>query len=141
MYQRGTEGGRKARCRQPEEDRDWRTESQGLKGCWEDLASAVVAQAAREYRAALRILRRHPDDPEAEKRRKELEKFFRGRWFAQLTDLDGEEVMRRTKATVDLPRGARRGNPPRCAGGSLQESGRRRSSPKSHDEPEKGEIV
>ena len=101
MYQRGTDSGREEQRRHQEEDGDWRTESQGLKGCWEDLASAVVAQAAREYRAALRILRRHPDDPEAEKRRKELEKFFRGRWFAQLTDLDGEEVMRGIKKDAE----------------------------------------
>ena len=125
MYQRGTDSGREEQRRHQEEDGDWRTESQGLKGCWEDLASAVVAQAAREYRAALRILRRHPDAPEAEKRRKELEKFFRGRWFAQLTDLDGEEVMRGIKKTRRHPRFSA-ANATRAQ--AVQESERERSS-------------
>ena len=68
---------------------DW-----GKRSCWENLAGAVVAEAVEEYRAARRRLHRCPACDPAARKLESLEQFFRGRWFAQLTDLNGEALLR-----------------------------------------------
>ena len=61
--------------------------------CWEDLANAIVLQAAEDYAADLRALRRRPDLKPREERKRSTERFFRSRWFRILSDADGEELM------------------------------------------------
>lgn len=55
---------------------------------YENLANAVVLQAVKDYRRALRCAGRTP-------LRSELERFFRSGWYRQLTELDGEYLMRK----------------------------------------------
>ena len=61
---------------------------------FEDFANGIIVQAANDYREARRILRQLPGDPEARKTLREVELFFLSRWYAQLTTLDGEKLLR-----------------------------------------------
>lgn len=68
----------------------------------EALAAAVVEQAAEDWRAAAAVLRKKPDHPGAAALRRETERFFRSRWFAQLTDLDGRLLLERLREGAGL---------------------------------------
>lgn len=57
---------------------------------WQNLAEAIVVQATRDYRTALRGLRKNPENI---RKIRELEAFFRSRWFQTLCDLDGKRLM------------------------------------------------
>ncbi|MDR2044862.1 MAG: hypothetical protein LBQ15_10990 [Clostridium sp.] len=62
-------------------------------GCvWEDLAHAVILQAADDYRSALA-----GETDEDEDVARECELFFLSGWFEALTDLDGRMLMDRIK--------------------------------------------
>lgn len=71
---------------------------------WEALAFAIVAQAALDYQTlyAYAVLRqsrgsRKPEQGGIE----ELERFFRGKWFAALAGLDGEYLLRHLREKVE----------------------------------------
>lgn len=55
---------------------------------YEDLANAIILQAARDYRAALK----KPDDRAAAAMQREVERFFRSAWFVELTDVEPEVI-------------------------------------------------
>ena len=61
------------------------------------LAEAVVLQAAEDWRWAVGRLRRQPGDPTPARVKRETERFFQSRWFRQLTDLEGEAVLKHLK--------------------------------------------
>jgi hypothetical protein len=54
----------------------------------ERLANAIVLQAVKDYRAALRTLKKSPSSYSARSQKEVLEKFFRSDWYLLLTDLD-----------------------------------------------------
>lgn len=60
---------------------------------YENLANAIIVQAVRDYRAALRKLRRGRRNSLAERNKLECENFFRSKWFEILTAVDGEELI------------------------------------------------
>nr|DAZ62539.1 MAG TPA: hypothetical protein [Caudoviricetes sp.] len=64
---------------------------------WRDLANAIVEQAAKDYMAALRKLRKYPENYRAKAQINELERFFRSDWYGELTDVDGERLMKLLK--------------------------------------------
>ena len=64
---------------------------------WEDLANAIILEAVLDYRKARKKARNCPDDKEAQTRIREVERFLRSRWFAQLTDVDGEILLDKLK--------------------------------------------
>lgn len=57
---------------------------------YQELANAIVVQAAEDYRKALRQLRRNPGYSEALRTKEEAERFFRSKWYTALTSVDGE---------------------------------------------------
>ena len=59
------------------------------------LAHAIILQAVREYRLALRRLRVRPDAGSARRSRAELEEFFFSPLFAGLTGLDPRYLVNR----------------------------------------------
>ena len=65
--------------------------------CWEDLANAVVLQAAEDYAAVLRALLRSPGRKKYMERKRSLESFFRSRWFRVLSDADGKNLCRKIR--------------------------------------------
>ncbi len=71
-----------------------------MKRCWEDLAEAIIMQAVTDYRKARRRVRHFPDQKGAQATIKEVERFFRSWWFAQLTDIDGEMLIRKLREEV-----------------------------------------
>ena len=52
------------------------------------LANAIIVQAAKDYRQALRQLRRNPRYETARNEKNEVERFFHSEWFHFLTDAD-----------------------------------------------------
>lgn len=68
---------------------------------YEALANAIVAQAARDYRSALKKLKRNPENLDALWRKGEVESFFRSAWYQELTNLDPELLIMRLKKEVN----------------------------------------
>ena len=67
---------------------------------WEKLAQAVILQAVEDYRKCRRLVRRKPGQVEAQKMIREIEQFFRSRWFYQLSDADGNMILEHLKREV-----------------------------------------
>ena len=67
---------------------------------YERLANAIVLQAVSDYRVALKKLKAHPKNREAISEALEIEKFFRSGWYSQLTDVDGEYLIRRLQDEI-----------------------------------------
>ena len=67
---------------------------------YERLANAIVIQAADDYRIALKKIKAHPKNREAISEVLEIEKFFRSGWYSQLTDVDGEYLIRRLQDEI-----------------------------------------
>lgn len=59
------------------------------------LATAIVYQACRDYDKALRKLSKNPDNQKYLLRLNECIIFFTSDWFKMITNLDGNEIMRR----------------------------------------------
>ena len=64
---------------------------------WQSLANAIVISAAKDYRAALRRLRRNPKSKAAISEITDLERFFRSEWYAALTNVPGELLIQKLK--------------------------------------------
>ena len=64
---------------------------------WQSLANAIVILAAKDYRAALRRLRRNPNSQSAKSEIADIERFFRSDWHAALTNVPGETLIRKLK--------------------------------------------
>ena len=57
---------------------------------YENLANAIILQAVKDYRLALKRYSRHPEKDAFTQNKEELERFFRSEWFGVLTNLDPE---------------------------------------------------
>ena len=68
-----------------------------MKDPYVELASAIVEQAAKDYRQARRKLIKSPEDRGARLMVWDCERFFHSGWFAVLTDLDGEVLFIKLK--------------------------------------------
>ncbi len=64
---------------------------------WQSLANAIVISAAKDYRVALRRLRRNPKSKTAISEIADLERFFRSEWYAALTNVPGELLIQKLK--------------------------------------------
>ncbi len=64
---------------------------------YEKLAQAIIMQAVKDYRGALKVLRICPKDYIANMRKRDCEKFFCSAWFTALTEADGEDIMNRLR--------------------------------------------
>lgn len=75
----------------------------------ERLSSAIITQAADDYRKALAKLQKRISDPKkkrendlkARNRIVECESFFRSDWYRTLTDVDGEALIKQLRALVE----------------------------------------
>lgn len=59
---------------------------------YKELANAIILQAVKDYRKALKHDERG--------RKREIEKFFRSEWFAILTSISGEMLIQKLRAEV-----------------------------------------
>ena len=67
---------------------------------YEKLANAIVLQAVKDYRKALKRVARHPKDRDGLAMKNECERFFRSGWFGVLTGIDPEMLMRKLQMEV-----------------------------------------
>lgn len=63
------------------------------KDSYEMLANAIILEAVRDYRRALRSLKRNPGNKAAAEMAVECEGFFRSDYFELLTSIDGERLI------------------------------------------------
>lgn len=61
---------------------------------YENLANAIILQAVKDYRTALKCLDRNPNNKRAQSDKAEVERFFRSQWYSALTSVDGEMLIR-----------------------------------------------
>ena len=78
----------------------YREQSYSIERAYTDLANAIILQAVKDYRAALRRLAKHPFSSMALSAKEELERFFRSDWFELLTNIDAEMLITKLKAEV-----------------------------------------
>ena len=62
---------------------------------YEKLANAIILQAVKDYRDALKTLWRNPNNVSASAVKSEVERFFRSGWYTVLTSVDGEMLIRK----------------------------------------------
>ena len=67
---------------------------------FEELANAVVIQAAKDYTKALKTLKSYPRDEKSKVMKNDCERFFRSSWYKTLTSVDGEFLMRTLQKEV-----------------------------------------
>ena len=64
---------------------------------WEELANAIIIQAAEDWRRAMRHLSRHPHSMAAKAIIRETEEFFLSEYYMLLTTYDGHTLLKRLK--------------------------------------------
>lgn len=67
---------------------------------YENLANAIVVQAASDYTAALRRIKKNPRNKTAMSEAMELERFFHSGWYGVLTNVDPDYLIRRLREKV-----------------------------------------
>ncbi len=68
---------------------------------YENLANAIVLQAVRDYRTALKSLKMNPSNKSAKIEKENIERFFWSDWYKVLTSVDGESLIRVLRKEVD----------------------------------------
>ena len=68
---------------------------------YQALANAVIVQAAKDFRAAYKRLRRFPQDKAAEAEVRDCTRFFCSDYFSGLTTLDGPAILRKMIKEID----------------------------------------
>jgi hypothetical protein len=67
---------------------------------YQDLANAIIVQAAQDYRRDLKALKRgYRWELAADK--EEIERFFHSQWFSMLTTLDPDYLLERLKEEAE----------------------------------------
>ena len=67
---------------------------------YENLANAVIAQAAEDYRLLLKRAKKNPANREALEEALQIERFFRSGWYQRLTNVDGEFLIRKLQENI-----------------------------------------
>lgn len=67
---------------------------------YEKLANAIIIQAAKDYRLALRRFRNYPNKAAAKNSKRKIEQFFRSDWYGMLTNIDPDVLIRRLNEEV-----------------------------------------
>lgn len=69
---------------------------------YENLANAIILQAVKDYRMALKSLKANSRNRTAQADKTEIERFFRSQWYSALTDVNGEMLIRSLQKEVDV---------------------------------------
>ena len=75
-------------------------QSQSHEDGYSNLGNAIILQAAKDYRDALKALRYNPHSTERQKMKSEVEKFFVSDLFSILTNIDGRMLMKKLQQEV-----------------------------------------
>ena len=68
---------------------------------YEALANAIIIQAAKDFRAAYKRMKRFPNDARAQDEVREITKFFCSQSFVMLSDVDGPTLLKKMKDEID----------------------------------------
>lgn len=68
---------------------------------YNELANAIVMQAVKDYRKALKTLKRHPRNNPAQATVLEVETFFHSNWFQTLTSVDGSMLISKLRREIN----------------------------------------
>ena len=68
---------------------------------YENLANAIILQAVKDYRMALKSLKANSRNRTVQTDKAEIELFFRSQWYSTLTDVNGEMLIRSLQKEVD----------------------------------------
>ena len=60
---------------------------------YESLANAIILQAVKDYRMALKSLKANSRNRTVQTDKAEIERFFRSQWYSTLTDVNGEMLI------------------------------------------------
>ena len=71
-----------------------------MNDLYERLANAIILQAVKDYRGALKRLKKHPNRDIDLYMKQEVERFFRSRWYSCLTTVDPEMLIRKLNEEV-----------------------------------------
>lgn len=66
-----------------------------MNDTYERLADAIILRAVEDYRNALEKLNKHPRNRAALYTKREVERFFRSNWYALLSEVDPEMIIKR----------------------------------------------
>ena len=69
---------------------------------YQNLVNAIIMQAVKDYRKALRMLRKDPEHEKSLFWKKDVERFFQSQWFEDLCDLDGEVLIEQLQKEAEL---------------------------------------
>ena len=69
---------------------------------YENLANAIVLQAVKDWRSAVRTLKKRPRYDPAKQMKNECEDFFLSDWFEALTSADGRMILRKLKEEAGI---------------------------------------
>ena len=75
-----------------------------LQDNWEDLANAIILSSVEDYQSAYKRLLRNPESKFRKKEVEELDAFFHGSWYATLTDLDPNYLIRKIREAIENDR-------------------------------------
>lgn len=67
----------------------------------EQLANAIILQAVKDYREALKKVKKHPKNEDAKYTITEVERFFHSAWYRELTSVNGDFLMKKLRMEVD----------------------------------------
>lgn len=67
---------------------------------YEALANAIILQAVKDYRMALKRVKKNPRNKEAISEALALEKFFRSSWYSTLTSVDGDFLIQKLQEEI-----------------------------------------
>ncbi|XJS11222.1 hypothetical protein ACF3NG_03020 [Aerococcaceae bacterium WGS1372] len=69
---------------------------------YERLAHAIIIQAVKDYRKACKRLKLSPQSEAANKHFFSCQKFFLSEWFKEITDADGEHLLKKLNEEVGI---------------------------------------
>ena len=69
---------------------------------YENLANAIILQAVKDYRMALKSLKVNSRNRTAQADKAEIERFFRSQWYSTLTDVNGEMLILSLQKEADI---------------------------------------
>jgi hypothetical protein len=72
-----------------------------LSDPYENLANSIILLAVKDYRDALKKLKKWPRNEAAQIMKAEVERFFRSAWYRELTSVDGEFLISKLQAEVE----------------------------------------
>lgn len=67
-----------------------------------NLANAIILQAVKDYREALKKLKNHPNSIDANKEKFAGERFFHSKWFSDITSIDGNMLLKKLRDEVKI---------------------------------------